>query len=183
MLSIARQFFNKNPLIANSIVYGSLYVGAEFSQQYINKKILAPTKEKIDMPTLGRYAVMGTFCYSPTLYTWYKWLDGTFPGSTHKIVVKKLLLDQFVLTPFLLTMFYIGMSLMEQKDDLLLELKQKFIPTFQTSCLFWLPAQTVNFLFISPKLRVIYVGSCAFAWVNILCWFKRQAVQEKPQEN
>lgn len=66
------------------------------------------------------------------------------------------------------------MSVMEKKQDLLQECKQKIAPTFTTSCLFWLPAQAVNFLLVPPAFRVTYVGTCAFAWVNILCWFKRQ---------
>lgn len=66
------------------------------------------------------------------------------------------------------------MSLMENKKDALEECRAKFLPTFQTSCMFWLPAQAVNFLLVAPTYRVAYVASCAFAWVNILCWIKRK---------
>lgn len=45
--------------------------------------------------------------------------------------------------------------------------------------MFWLPAQSINFLMVPPAARVVYVGSCAFIWVNVLCWFKRQNY-EKP---
>lgn len=33
-------FYTKRPLVANCLTYGSLYLGAEFSQQYITKKIM-----------------------------------------------------------------------------------------------------------------------------------------------
>lgn len=36
----ARKVFNKYPLVSNSLIYGSLYVGAECSQQVITKKFL-----------------------------------------------------------------------------------------------------------------------------------------------
>ncbi|KAI5719648.1 hypothetical protein M8J76_012945 [Diaphorina citri] len=65
------------------------------------------------------------------------------------------------------------MSLMEGKDDIFAELREKFLPTFQTSCIFWLPAQTINFFFLPPAARVIFVGTCSFVWINILCWLKR----------
>lgn len=39
-------FFRKHPLVANSVIYGSLYVGAEFSQQTVNKKILVGVSAK-----------------------------------------------------------------------------------------------------------------------------------------
>lgn len=125
----------------------------------------------------------------------YKWLDKTLPGTSKTIIIKKLGLDQFGLTPVLLVIFFtgmfcyhlryylklncfsdyfVGMSIMERKTDVLEECREKFLPTFARSCLFWLPAQSMNFLFIPPRFRVIYVGTCSFVWVNILCWVKRQ---------
>ncbi|XP_017034140.1 mpv17-like protein isoform X2 [Drosophila kikkawai] len=106
----------------------------------------------------------------------YKWLDRTFPGTTKVIIVKKLVLDQFVLTPYLLTIFYAGMSLMEGSEDTFLELREKFVPTFVRSCIFWLPAQALNFTLVAPRFRVIYMGVCGLIWVNILCWIKRQSL-------
>lgn len=113
--------------------------------------------------------------------------------------MKKLLIDQFVMTPPFYVVFFVGkfdfiallhnfmfilirqltitlftvMSFLERKKDLLEECKQKFIPTFKTSCVFWLPAQAVNFMLVPPAARVIYVGMCSFVWINMLCWIKR----------
>ncbi|XP_077285875.1 mpv17-like protein [Arctopsyche grandis] len=172
----AKTMFQKHPLITNSFVYGVLYVGAEFSQQTLTRKVLVITNtpKEYDFGTVGRYAVMGTTLYAPILFTWYRWLDKKYVGTTAKIIVKKLLLDQFVITPPLLVIFFVGMSIMEQKKNYFEECKNKLIPTFQTSCMFWLPAQTLNFMLVPPAFRVIYVGSCAFVWINILCWIKRQ---------
>ncbi|XP_046398400.1 mpv17-like protein isoform X1 [Ischnura elegans] len=174
-INAAKRIFRKHPVIVNSLVYGTLYVGAEFSQQTLTRKILVKDKpQPYDTDVIKRYAVIGTIIYPNVLYAWYKWLDGRYVGTAAKTVVKKLLLDQFVLTPPLLVVFYVSMSLMERKSDLFEECRNKLIPTFKTSCVFWLPAQTMNFLWIPPAARVIYVGTCAFAWVNILCWIKRQ---------
>lgn len=78
--------------------------------------------------------------------------------------------------------FVAGMSLMEGAADPLAELREKFVPTFARSCMFWLPAQTVNFMLLPPKFRVIYVGLCALVWVNILCWIKRQSFSEQSEQ-
>ena len=51
--------------------------------------------------------------------------------------------------------------------------REKFVTTFQSSCLFWMPAQAVNFLLVPAGLRVVYVASCSLLWVNILCLIKR----------
>lgn len=76
------------------------------------------------------------------------------------------------------------MALMEGKTEKpFQELREKFVPTFIRSCMFWLPAQTVNFLLVGPRFRVIYVGACSFTWVNILCWIKRQRSEDLGAEN
>jgi hypothetical protein len=41
--ALVKRLFKKHPLVANCAVYGTLYVGAEFSQQTINKKFLVYT--------------------------------------------------------------------------------------------------------------------------------------------
>lgn len=76
------------------------------------------------------------------------------------------------------------MSILEKKPDLLEECRNKFVNTFSASCLFWLPAQAVNFSLVPSVYRVTYIGTCSFAWINILCWFKRQDVSNpKIEEN
>uniref|UniRef100_A0A023F7S6 Putative conserved plasma membrane protein n=1 Tax=Triatoma infestans TaxID=30076 RepID=A0A023F7S6_TRIIF len=179
-LSKIRAVFQKYPLLANSLVYGTMYVTAEFSQQVINRKYFSNKvpPDPIDKASLLRYAVVGCGINSNLLYYWYRWLDRTLPGSNLKIVTKKLLLDQCLLTPQIVVIFYVSMSIMEGKEDIFAELQQKFIPTFQTSCLFWLPAQCINFLFIPPMARVVYVGICSFMWVNILCWLKQKKLKQ-----
>ncbi|XP_069688110.1 mpv17-like protein isoform X2 [Periplaneta americana] len=171
-----KTIFKRYPMAANAVVYGTLVTGAEFSQQTITKKILLTNEESsaYDFGTIERYAVLGLGIYPHVYYVWYRWLDSRYVGTATKTIVKKLLLDQFVLTPPLLCAFFVIMSAMERKDDIFEECRKKMIPTFQTSCMFWLPAQTLNFIFIPPVARVVYVGTCAFIWINILVWIKRQ---------
>ena len=67
----------------------------------------------------SRYWVIGTLVFPVILFQWYKWLDGRYLGMTGaKIIVKKLLLDQFVISPPILTIFYLLMSIMEGREDI-----------------------------------------------------------------
>jgi len=169
--------FKTYPLVANSLIYGGLYCTAEFSQQTVLKKVLRKPEvpePPYDTDTLKRYGVIGTFAISPTLYYWYKWLDKKLSGTSVKIVVRKCLMDQFLMTPNILIMFFVGMSLMEGREDIFAELKQKFIPTFFVSSCFWLPTQALNFTYIPPQYRIVYIGVCTLIWVNILCFIKRK---------
>ncbi|XP_008197040.1 mpv17-like protein isoform X2 [Tribolium castaneum] len=174
ILKFIKYAFTKYPIASNSLVYGTLYVGAEFSQQTISRKVLNKEPIIYDRQMLTCFGILGVTVIAPVYQYWYRWLDKKFIGTSYKIVAQKLLLDQFLMTPQILVIFYVAMSIMEKKKDIFEECKQKIIPTFKSSCMFWLPAQTVNFLLIPPSFRVVYVGTCSFAWVNILCWIKRQ---------
>ncbi|RZF35887.1 hypothetical protein LSTR_LSTR013168 [Laodelphax striatellus] len=179
MASFIKSAFTRYPVISNAVVYGTMCVGAEFTQQTFKRNYVEKTNPPpYDIASLGRYAVVGTCINSNLLYFWYKWLDKNFSGTAKKTIVKKLLLDQFAMTPNLLIIFYISMSIMEGKQDIFEECKQKFIPTFKSSCGFWLPAQTINFLLVPPAARVVYVGTCSFLWLNILCLLKSEKVSE-----
>ncbi|XP_019870670.1 mpv17-like protein [Aethina tumida] len=173
LATFMKNALDKYPIVSNCVIYGSLCVGAEFSQQTLTKKILPDKSEPYDWGSIARYSIYGTIIAGPMLATWYRFLDQQIVGTAIKTVAKKVTIDQFTFTPSLLVVFYVSMSAMEKKIDLLEECREKFIPTFKTSCLFWLPVQTINFLLIPPVFRVTYIGTCSFAWINILCWIKR----------
>lgn len=132
-------------------------------------------------PQLKRYAIYGCFLAGPILYRWYKLLDTFYTGTSARIVLTKLLADQFIFTPPLLVLFFISMSLMEAKSDILRECKIKFLHTFQTSCGYWLPVQLVNFMLVPSSLRVTYVSIASFCWINILCYLKNVPAAEYEQ--
>ncbi|XP_076302294.1 PXMP2/4 family protein 4-like [Lasioglossum baleicum] len=216
VLQKLRSSVQKRPLFFSSVVYGSFYTGAEFTQQTYNRifKFSSTTnnEEKIafeierplfiwirrfnqklglldennsmelgcyNWARLKRYAIYGCFIAGPVLHGWYKWLDMFYKGKTMKIVFIKLLVDQFILTPPLIMIFFISMSLMEGKSNILDECKDKFFQTFKTSCMYWLPVQFLNFLLVPPALRVSFVSIAAFCWVNILCYLKSTPISER----
>ncbi|KAI5697727.1 hypothetical protein M8J75_014736 [Diaphorina citri] len=116
-------------------------------------------------PLLSNCAVYGTMCVGAEAsqqYVTKRYLNPTTPPEP---------IDTAALGRY--AILGTCMSLMEGKDDIFAELREKFLPTFQTSCIFWLPAQTINFFFLPPAARVIFVGTCSFVWINILCWLKR----------
>jgi Mpv17-like protein len=51
--------------------------------------------------------------------------------------------------------------------------RTKLIPTLVLGLLFWVPAQILNFLYLPPHMRVVYIALCTFVEVNILCLLKR----------
>lgn len=176
-----RTLFKSRPLLANVVSFGSMYVCAEVAQQTILQK-LDPAVREYDWPLVGRYAVIGTGIYAPALFYWYRYLDRVLPGKLVAVAVRKALIDQVLASSTLLVAFYTAMSVMEGKEDIFAELKAKFVPTYKLSCCFWIPAQCVNFFLVPPHLRVVTVGLCSFAWVNILCVMKRMTVKTHKED-
>ena len=53
-----------------------------------------------------------------------------------------------------------------------------FYFTLQFSCMWWMPAQAVNFTFCPNQYRVVFIGVASLIWVNILCILKRGKAPE-----
>lgn len=173
LLAWSRQSLQRRPVLTNTVVYATFYTAAELSQQTFNR-IYSPEKPDLDVAAAARIVSVGSTVYAPTLYFWYKFLDKKFAGNAIKAVATKVASDQFIMTPILLATFYTLLGILERREDVFEELKQKYWKTFIANQAFWIPAQTINFYFMPSHLRVVYVASTSFVWINILCFIKRQ---------
>ncbi|XP_071515938.1 mpv17-like protein isoform X2 [Panulirus ornatus] len=161
MLSRIRRYLKSKPLLKNMVAYGSLFVGAEWTQQTTRKRIWKDDKDPTyDMGAFARYTFFGVLWYPVIYHRWYSWLDSRFMGTSLAVVTKKSLIDQFVMEPPLLASFYIGMSILEGKEDIFAECKKKYIPTFLSGCIFWLPAMALNFWLMPNSMRIFWANSC-----------------------
>lgn len=173
-----RRSLKNHPIITNATVYASFYTAAELSQQTFNK-IYSPDKPDYNFAAAARIAGVGGTVYAPTLYVWYKYLDKKFMGTAYKMVFAKVAADQFLMSPILLATFYTAMAVLERRQDLFEEIREKYWPTFLANQMFWIPGQTINFYFIPSHLRVVYVASVSFVWINIMCYIKRQKLKSE----
>ncbi|XP_050675277.1 mpv17-like protein [Leptidea sinapis] len=178
MASLWRHSLKTRPVLTNTVVYASFYTAAELSQQTFNK-IYSTEKPDIDLISAGRIVAVGSCLYAPTLYFWYRFLDRKFVGTTLKTVLTKVTSDQLLMTPVLLAAFYTLLGVLERKEDVFEELKQKYWKTFLANQAFWIPGQLINFTFVPSHLRVVYVASASFLWINVLCFIKRQKVDKE----
>jgi len=163
-LQAAKSFFASHPWLTNCTVYGGLFTISEFLQQTMTKN----KDEDYDLAGLGRYCIMATGPQASILHWWYVWLDGRYVGTSAAIISKKLALDIVGVSPPLFASFYVGMSLLEGQEDIFAECREKFLPTFSASCMFWTPAMAINFLVIPAAARMAFVGLCSLMWTNIM---------------
>ncbi|XP_070579317.1 mpv17-like protein [Ptychodera flava] len=166
---------SQSHLVRNAVFVGWTYATSEFTQQTI-------LGENYDVTKMQHLAIWGLCFNGPGNFVWYKFLDRVFPGKTLKIALKKMVLEKLTMSPIWYGGFFIVLSILERRPDIFAEAKQKIVPTYIAGCAFWIPAQTINFMFVPNVYRVVYVGTAAFIWANFLCFMKRQdEVPLRPQ--
>ncbi|XP_021040600.1 mpv17-like protein isoform X2 [Mus caroli] len=63
-----------------------------------------------------------------------------------------------------------GMSILQGKDDIFLDLKQKFFNTYKSGLMYWPFVQLTNFSLVPVHWRTAYTGLCGFLWATFLCF-------------
>jgi protein Mpv17 len=61
--------------------------------------------------------------------------------------------------------------------------KKRWPETFMYSSIFWPIANTVNFTYVGPQHRVLYVGAVGITWNAFLSWKTRAAALEESKES
>uniref|UniRef100_A0A8C8TGR4 Mpv17 transgene, kidney disease mutant-like n=1 Tax=Peromyscus maniculatus bairdii TaxID=230844 RepID=A0A8C8TGR4_PERMB len=62
------------------------------------------------------------------------------------------------------------MSILQGKDDIFLDLKQKFWNTYKSGLMYWPFVQLTNFSLVPVHWRTAYTGLCGFLWATFLCF-------------
>ncbi|XP_061677237.1 mpv17-like protein isoform X1 [Syngnathoides biaculeatus] len=132
--------FRAHPYISNVVGYTALFASADLFQQRVlgrRDASRAPAAAPVDWRQTARVATVG-FCFHANFnYQWLRWLERVLPGGGVRAVTGKVVLDQLVGAPLTITAFYIGLSLLENNDDLLADWKEKFWPSYKTGVVFW----------------------------------------------
>ncbi|KAM6967387.1 mpv17-like protein [Aplochiton taeniatus] len=132
------------------------------------------TRAGIDWSQTAKVALVG-FCFHANFnYHWLRALERMLPGGGLKRISGKVVLDQLVAAPATISAFFIGLSILENKEDPFEDWRQKFVTSYKTGVVYWSTMQAVNFALVPPVARTVFVGGITLVWTVFLCNFRQQ---------
>lgn len=151
--------------------------GDMISQLFMEKKTLNDWNY---MRTF-RFGALGFVVVAPTLRNWFNTLDHIVAKnqSNLKRGLKKVCIHQIFFTaPYNLVISYLTLFIHGQKHDQIVKiLNRDFLGLLKHSCLFWAPAQMINFSIVPIKHQVTYSQSVALIWNTYLSWLLNKDIK------
>ncbi|KAM5198999.1 mpv17-like protein isoform 1-T1 [Hipposideros larvatus] len=118
------------PWPTNVLLYAALFSAGDALQQRLRG---GPA----DWRQTRRVATVAVAFHANFNYVWQRLLERALPGRTPRAILAKVLCDQAVGAPVAVSAFYTGMSILQGKDDIFLDLKQKFWNTYKSGLMYW----------------------------------------------
>ena len=168
----------KHLLLVNTLSCGSFMLLGEIFVQRI-KKSKESKDNKYNYERIKQSTVVG-LSQGPLHHYIYLWIERSLPGTSKKIIFKKILVDQFLVSPifishFLYTSYFLEGRKLKEIHDLF---KQKFPKIYAADWMVWPLAQIINFSYVPLKYRVLYVNVISLFYSTFLCYIKHNP-QEK----
>jgi len=166
------ELLEHSPMATHVATAGSLYFVGDVLSQYLEKH------EKWDYMRTARMTGIGVALMGIGGGKWYAIIDKKLPGTDLRTIAKKVTLDQLLFAPAFYLSFYVGMSVLEGNtmQHTYEHVRKKFLPTYAVDLVFWPAAQAVNFRYVSPPNRVLYISTLCIFWNAMLSHFQHSEI-------
>lgn len=164
--------FGKYLLTTNIVSSGILMsIGDLMSQEIEFRKGLID--RRYDWNRNAKMFVVGAI-QGPIHHYFYGWLDRVYVGASIKTTTIKILYDQLVMSPVCIVAFFYSAGWLDRQStaECTKELKSKMIKVYITDWMVWPGTQFINFYYLHPKYRVIYVNFITMLYNVFLSYVK-----------
>jgi len=152
--------------------------GDVLAQNFINED-----GQSYDPMRTIRLGSFGFLLHGTTGHYFYGFLDSKMPGTKPVTVASKVAIDQFFWNPIFGCMFFGYLNFTEGKSvaDLQKKLSNDLKTAVMGSWAVWIPAHTVNFAFIPPSQRLLYINTIQIGYNVFLSFLgnKKDDADEK----
>ena len=149
-------------------------IGDILAQNFVNQD----GKPYDPMRTI-RLGSFGFLIHGTTGHYFYGFLDSKLPGTKPQTVATKVLIDQTMWNPIFGLMFFGYLNLVEGKsfEDYKNKIKADLKTAVMGSWAVWVPAHTINFAFVPPSQRLLYINSIQIGYNVFLSFLGNKKVE------
>jgi protein Mpv17 len=137
-----------------------------------------------DLMRTVKFGSFGFLIHGTTGHYFYGFLDSKLPGTKPQTVATKVLVDQTMWNPIFGLMFFGYLNLVEGKS--MEDYKNKVQADLKTAVMgswaVWVPAHTINFAFIPPSQRLLYINSIQIGYNVFLSFLGNKKVDTEEEK-
>ncbi|KIY49995.1 hypothetical protein FISHEDRAFT_72053 [Fistulina hepatica ATCC 64428] len=158
-------FLTRRPMLAQCTTAALLFgAGDVIAQQAIE-----PRGINYDPIRTLRLATYGGCFFGPPIAKWFDFLNRLHFRSPARGIVYKTFLDQTLMAPLAVGWFFGWMSVLEGKPTEISErVSTNYVPTVMRNWAVFIPSQIVNFSFVPPSYRFVFIGVVSLFWNTYL---------------
>jgi protein Mpv17 len=144
------------------------------------QKFVEPSDKPYDVMRTIRLGSFGFLLHGTSGHYFYGFLDSKLPGTAPMTVATKVAIDQTIWNPIFGCMFFGYLHLVEGKsfEEYVNKLKADLKTAVMGSWAVWVPAHTINFAFIPPSQRLLYINSIQIGYNVFLSFLGNKSVAE-----
>ncbi|XP_078274458.1 mpv17-like protein [Rhinoraja longicauda] len=169
MWKLVVSHISRFPWVSNVALYTCVFAAGDAVQQYMSKR------EPLDLTRTRNVATLALTFHGHFVYLWLKAMEKVFPTATVGTVLSKLVCDQLVATPTGISAYYIGMSILDGKQDIFADWNSKFWSTEKAAVIYWPIVQIINYSLVPVFFRMAYFGCWGFVWMIFISHVRHQA--------